>query len=193
MTMTFGTPDLIIVCLILLSVLIGIIRGFIKESISLVTWVSAVIVAVLCSKDLSVYMTFTKNDLVRWWSAFLIIFVGIIFVGAIVNFMVGALIRKSPFSMADRALGSIFGLLRGVVFVTILVLLGTLTQFPEAPWWKRSYMIGQFQELAVWLRDRLPEENAKVFHFPDEPKSSSTSAETSNKVPEKKSVKKENK
>lgn len=166
--MHFGTPDLIIVSLICLSILIGIARGFVKESISLITWVVAIGLSMLFTSDLASFMTFTKIPLVRMISAFLVIFVGIIFVGAIINFLIGVFIRKTPFSIPDRILGSIFGLLRGIVFVTILVLLGGLTPFPETPWWQESYAVSRFQELAIWLKEQLPEDNAKVFHFPGE-------------------------
>jgi len=166
--MNIGTPDLVIAGIIVLSILIGILRGLVKESISLVTWIVAICLAVMYSEPLSTHMTFTSVGFVRNLTAFLLIFVGTVFVGALINFAIGGFIRKTPFSLPDRVLGSLFGLLRGMVFVTILVLLGGLTPFPETPWWKNSYAVSHFQELAIWLKDRLPDENAKVFNFPTE-------------------------
>lgn len=166
--MVMGIPDFIILGIILLSILIGVVRGLIKESISLVTWIIAIFLAVVYATPLSTYMTFTKIALVRSLSAFLLIFVGTVFIGAIFNYIVGGLVRKTPFSIPDRILGSVFGLLRGFVFVTILTLLGGLTPMPEEHWWHESYALSQFQVLAVWLKDKLPEENAQVFHFPGE-------------------------
>jgi len=167
--MSLGTPDLIIAGMIVLSILIGIARGFVKESISLVTWIVAIVLSILYSGSLAEYMTFTKVTLVRSLTAFLLIFLSIIFAGAIVNYTVGTLVRKTPFSAPDRVLGFAFGFLRGVVFVSILVLLAGLTPLPEAPWWQGSYMVSRFQVFAIWLKDRLPDEHAKVFHFPGEP------------------------
>ncbi|MFI4937052.1 MAG: CvpA family protein [Candidatus Berkiellales bacterium] len=168
--LTFGTPDLIIIGIILLSVLIGVVRGLIKESISLVTWITAIVLAGMFAKEFSHYITFIKADFIRWLIAFLLIFIGVVFIGAIINFVVGSLIRQTPFSAPDRVLGSLFGLLRGMVLVTILVLLGGLTPLPEEKWWQESYSISQFQGLALWLRDRLPEDIAKGFRFQGEPK-----------------------
>lgn len=168
--MHVGLPDLIILGMICLSVLIGVVRGFVKESISLITWVVAIGLSMVFTSGLAEYMTFTKIPLVRMMAGFLIIFVGTIFLGAILNFAVGVLVRKTPFSVPDRVLGSVFGLLRGFVFVTILVLLGGLTPFPEASWWKGSYSVSQFETMAIWLKDQLPEDNAKVFNFPDQDK-----------------------
>lgn len=166
--MVIGVPDLAIVVIILLSIFIGIIRGLIKESISLVTWLVAIMLAVLYSSGLSEHMTFTQISLVRSLTAFLLIFVGTVFVGAIFNYLVGSFIRKTPFSIPDRILGSAFGLLRGVVFVTILTLLAGLTPLPDESWWQESYALSRFQVLAIWLKDRLPDEHAQAFRFPSD-------------------------
>lgn len=166
--MALGTADLIIFGIMSLSVLIGIIRGFIKELISLVTWVVAICLSVMYASPLSEHMTFTKIALVKSLTAFLLVFIGIVFVGAIINYMIGGLVRKTPFSLPDRILGSIFGVLRGVVFVTILILIAGLTPLPEEEWWKNSYGVSRFQGLAIWVKDLLPDENAKVFHFSGE-------------------------
>ena len=83
--------------------------------------------------------------------------------------MIGSFVRRTPFSLPDRILGSAFGLLRGVALVSILILLAGLTPFPEAPWWQGSYSIAKFQNFAIWLKDRLPDETAKVFRFPGDP------------------------
>jgi membrane protein required for colicin V production len=163
------TPDLCIAAVILFSILIGIVRGFIKESISLVTWLVAIALSIYFAGNISQHMTFTKIGLVKSMVAFLVIFVGVVFIGAIVNYMVGSFIRRTPFSLPDRILGSAFGLFRGVALVSILVLLAGLTPLPEAPWWQNSYSINKFQGFALWLKDRLPDETAKVFRFPGDP------------------------
>ncbi|MBS0289397.1 MAG: CvpA family protein [Proteobacteria bacterium] len=166
--MSLGTPDLIISGIMLLSILIGVIRGFVKESISLVSWVIAIGLAIVYVNPLSAHMTFTKIGFVRNLSAFLIIFVGTVFVGALINYFVGGFIRKTPFSMPDRVLGSAFGALRGVFVATMLILLGGLTSLPEELWWQESYAIEHFQEIAIWVKDRFPDEIAKVFRFTEE-------------------------
>lgn len=167
--MSWGTPDLLIMGMIALSILMGVARGFVKESISLVTWVAAIALSVLYSSDLAKHISFTKNALIQGLCSFLLIFVSVVFMGALVNYMAGGFIRKTPFSVPDRVLGSVFGFLRGVVLVSVLILLAGLTSFPSSPWWQESYMVSHFQGVAMWIRDRLPDENAKVFNFPGDP------------------------
>lgn len=165
--MTIGTPDVIIIGIILVSILIGIVRGFVKEFISLVTWVVAIVLAAMFTTPFASYMTFTSKPFVRSLCAFLIIFVSVVFVGAIINYIVGTLVRRTPFSGADRVLGMCFGVLRGIVFITILVLLGGLTPWPKEQWWQSSYFIPRVQVLSLWLHEQLPEEYAKTFDFSD--------------------------
>lgn len=166
----FTTGDLMIIGLIIISILIGVMRGLVKESISLVTWVLAIILAGTFASSLAEHMTFTKEVLIRTVAAFLIIFVSTVFVGALVNYLIGTFVRKTPFNTADRVLGSLFGLLRGVVFVTILILIAGLTPLPETPKWQQSFFVARFEGLAIWLKDSLPQENAQWFHFPNDPK-----------------------
>lgn len=172
MSLSLNTPDLLIAGVVFLSILIGILRGFVKELISLVTWVVAILMAALYASPLAEHITFTKIALVKNLTSFLLIFIGIVFVGAIINYIIGGLVRKTPFSVPDRILGSLFGVLRGAFFVTILILIAGLTPFPEEDWWHESYAIGKFEVLAIWIKDQLPDENAKVFHFSEDTKSS---------------------
>lgn len=173
--MTFGTPDLIIISLILLSALIGVMRGLIKESITLVSWTVATVLALNFSEPLSSYITFVNNPGIRTIIAFIIIAVSSLFLGAIVNVLVGGLVRKTPFSVLDRMLGSLFGLVRGGLFVGILILLGGLVpHMTEEKWWKQSTSISHFQGLSFWLKERLPEEIAQAFYFADEPNAQPT-------------------
>lgn len=163
----FGWPDIIIVCVIVLSIMIGLFRGFVKELISLTTWILAIILAVAYSGSMSSLMTFSKEPFIQTVAAFFLIFITTVIIGAIINYVIGLLVRKTPFSAPDRVLGSGFGLLRGVVIVTVVVLLSGLTPLTKAEWWTSSYSVEKFETLAIWVKDRLPEEHAKPFNFPD--------------------------
>ena len=65
----------------------------------------------------------------------------------------------------DKALGVIFGTARGVLIVTMIVLLASLTPMPEASWWQDSATVGFFQQLAEWLRNIIPVDAADKFSF----------------------------
>ncbi len=168
-------PDFIILMIILVSVAISFFRGFIKEVISLVTWVVAAWLAFMLASPLSGLMTFTEVQSVRAIIAFMVVFIGLIFLGSIVNFLVGKFIRKTPFSLADRTLGIGFGFLRGFLLVTLIVFFAGLTPLPKDDWWQQSFTLSQVEKVALWFKDLLPESMGEHFEFDPEPNSDSDS------------------
>ncbi len=158
-------PDIIALGLITISVLISLVRGFVKELISVVSWIVAAWLSIRYSKDLAQHITFTEVQSLRVFLAFLIVFVTIIFIGATINFMIGQVVRKTPFSAADRILGMGFGFVRGVLVLSVLVLLGGLTPLPRDAWWQESYAIARVEKISIWMQSFLPAEISQYFNF----------------------------
>ena len=149
--------DLAIIGIIVLSALISLIRGFVKESISLVTWVVAGLLALRYYGSMADLLEpFINSATLRQWVGGGILFLATLVVGAIVNFIVSQLVSKTGLSGTDKALGVVFGGARGVLIVTMVVLLASLTPMPEASWWQDSVMIEFFQQLAQWLKGVIP-------------------------------------
>jgi len=149
--------DLVIIAIIALSALISLIRGFVKESISLVTWVVAGVLALRYYAPMAELLEpFINNPSLRQWVGGGILFISTLVVGAIVNWIVSQLVSKTGLSGTDKALGVVFGAARGVLIVTMVVLLAGLTPMPEASWWQESMMIGFFQQLAEWISGVIP-------------------------------------
>ena len=158
--------DLVIIGIISLSALISLIRGFVKESISLVTWVVAGILALRYYAPMAELLEpFVNSVNLRQWVGGGILFVATLIVGAIVNFIVSQLVSKTGLSGTDKALGVVFGAARGVLIVTMIVLLASLTPMPEAPWWQESATIEFFQQLAVWVKGVIPADAVGQFNF----------------------------
>ena len=158
--------DLVIIGIISLSALISLIRGFVKESISLVTWVIAGLLALRYYAPMADLLEpFINSVTLRQWVGGGILFVATLIVGAIVNFIVSQLVSKTGLSGTDKTLGIIFGGARGVLIVTMVVLLAGLTPMPEASWWQDSVMIEFFQQLAEWVRGVIPADAVGDFGF----------------------------
>ena len=158
--------DYFILAIITVSALLSLWRGFIKEALSLVTWVAALWVAMLFFDDLARYLAqWIETRSIRGAVAFAVIFVGTVIAGGIVNFMVGKLVEKSGLSATDRALGVLFGVARGVVIVSVLVMLAGLTAVPQDAWWGESLFLVHFQDMAMWLRSFLPASIAENIQF----------------------------
>jgi membrane protein required for colicin V production len=158
--------DLVILGVIVLSSLISLIRGFVKESISLVTWVIAGVVAFRYFIPLADLLEPFVNSLTtRKWISGGILFIATLIVGAIVNFIVGQLVSRTGLSGTDKTLGVVFGAARGVLIVSMVVLLASLTPMPSAEWWQDSALIGFFQPLAEWIKGLIPQDVAGQFSF----------------------------
>ncbi len=157
--------DYVILGIIGLSAVISLIRGFMREALSLAAWVLAFWVAWSFFRQLALQLDWFTVPSVRLAAAFLILFLTTLILGALVNYLVGQLVDKTGLSGTDRMIGILFGAARGAILVAILVLLAGLTPFPNDPWWKESQLIGYFQELALWLRQLLPADIGEKFNF----------------------------
>ena len=157
--------DYIILGIIGVSTIISLIRGFVREAMSLVVWVLAFWVAWTFFRELAVELEMFSVPSVRLGVAFAILFLATLIIGALINYLVGQLVDKTGLSGTDRLIGMLFGAARGALLVAVLVLLAGLTPFPEDPWWQESQLVGYFQELATWLKTLLPEDIGEKFRF----------------------------
>ncbi len=156
--------DYTIIGIIAVSAVTSVIRGFVREVLSLVAWVAAFWVALKFSHQAADYATnYIHNPSVREATAFIVLFLVTLLVVALVNYLIVQLVDKTGISGTDRMLGMVFGIARGVLIVALLVLLAGLTSIPEEPWWKESTLLDHFVSLAVWIRDYLPADVAKNF------------------------------
>ena len=63
----------------------------------------------------------------------------------------------SRLSVADRFLGVVFGASRGLLLVTLGVMVGSMTMLPQAPWWQSASLLPYFENSASWLANLMPE------------------------------------
>jgi len=158
--------DYAIIIILTLSALISVLRGFVKEALSLAAWVLAFWVAFTFHQNLAtVFADYISTPSLRLISAFALLFVVTLIIAALVNNLVSQIVKKTGLTGTDRMLGVIFGIARGTVIVAILVLMAGLTQLPADPWWHDSIFIKHFQEVAIWLKGFLPEDIAANFKY----------------------------
>lgn len=149
--------DYTILAVLGLSILISLMRGFVREALSLITWVAAFWVAFTFYGILAeMLQNSIHSDGMRMAVAFGGLFLVTLILGALINYLIGQLVDKTGLSGTDRMLGVLFGFGRGVLLVTVLLLLARLTPMPEEPWWKTSVVISHFKPAEMWLKGYLP-------------------------------------
>ncbi len=159
--------DFVIVGIIALSALVSVMRGFMREALSLATWILAFWVGLSYASPVSVYLEpYVSVPSLRLGIGFGALFLAVLLVGGLLSFLVAKLVEETGLSGTDRLLGVVFGIGRGVVIVALLVLLAGLTPIPSDPWWKQSVLIGHFEELAIRIRAFLPPDVASNIVYP---------------------------
>ncbi|HEY8682536.1 MAG TPA: CvpA family protein [Rhodanobacter sp.] len=149
--------DCIILGVLALSVLIGLFRGLISEVLSLVIWIAAFWVAWMFGPVVSAHLEHAiPLSSLRYFVGYGLCFVAVLIVGALVRFAVRRLIWSTGLSGIDRMFGMVFGFVRGVLIVTLLVFLVGLTAFTRESWWQQSVLLPQFQGAAAWLGQNVP-------------------------------------
>jgi membrane protein required for colicin V production len=149
-----STFDYLLLGMLLFSALVGILRGLIREAMSLAIWIMALWCAARFDDQVAGLFSNTLHDpLWQLWAARLALFVGVLFAGSVVAWIVSYFVRRSVITGTDRTLGMLFGLARGVVLAGILVLALELGGFAAEPWWRESKLIPYAAAVAAELRD----------------------------------------
>ncbi len=148
--------DIIVIFVIVLSALFGILRGFVRESISLAKWILATWVAATFAGKFSTMLPL-ESEAAAQATAFGILFILVFIVGALVSFVVSTFVKKTGLSGADRVFGFAFGVLRGAVIILVFVVVGQTVSLTQTQWWQDSTMLERFERVAIELQDYIPE------------------------------------
>ncbi len=154
--MSFTWVDWSIIAVIAVSGLISLKRGFVKEALSLLIWIVAGVIAWMFGGALAEHLVdFIKTPSARVITACVILFVATLLVGALINFLVGELVRVTGLSGTDRLLGMVFGAARGGLLVVVLVGLLSLAPVQQDPWWRESNLLPHFLMVADWSKNLI--------------------------------------
>ena len=130
----FNGLDWVILCVVLLSMLLGIVRGFGREMLSLLGWIAAFVAANLLAKPLAdTLMAMSDSDTVRYLTGWILVFVGVLAVFSVLGSLLAKQLRQPGFNLGNRLLGGAFGVVRGfvVVMAATLVLKGIVPDAEE--------------------------------------------------------------
>ena len=145
--------DYLILGVLTLSMLLGLIRGFVREAIGVISWLGGLWLAWRYAHVLEPFLAGRVGEPpVSTWAARTLIVLGVLVIGWLLAGLLSYMLRHSGLSVAvDRLLGLVTGFVRGVVVVAVFVLLGQFVQLTQTSWWKSSRLMPYATEAAGWL------------------------------------------
>lgn len=153
-----ATLDWVVLGVLLASVLFGAWRGLVYEVLSVLSWIAAFVLAQWLAADVAAMLPMDEAaEAVRYAAAFVVVFIAAVFAGALLAWVTKKLIESVGLRPADRALGALFGLVRGVVLVLVLAVVVYITPLKEGAWWKESLTAGVATAALRGLQPVVPE------------------------------------
>lgn len=147
--------DWAILAIVLLSTAVSLVRGFVKEALSLLAWVAAFLIATSLAARLSLQLTdYITNDAFRYATAYVILFAATLMLASLLNWLLAQLIKVTGLSGADRMLGTVFGFARGLVLVVVLVFVMKSVLHPdEQDFMRDSRLLPHIAMVEQWARE----------------------------------------
>lgn len=162
-SISYNWFDIAIIIVIGISVIISLFRGFFREAISLITWIIAIFVALKFAHYFSEKLVpYINSAAFRYIIAFVAIFFVVMIIGAIVSALIGLLIDTVGVGFADRILGAIFGVGRGILLISVALMMIYMSALKSEDWVKNSQLAPKFQPIVDWLNKFLPEQIKEV-------------------------------
>lgn len=158
--------DYLVIFVLIASVVISTMRGVVKEILSLASWVVAFVVANAYSAALARMLPgMIPGEVLRLIVAFVVLFFGVRILMGLLTLALDALIKAGGLSLADRGLGGLFGLARGLVIVLTAVILCGMTSVPQQAFWRNALLSPLAETGARTVKPFLPAALAQHVQF----------------------------
>lgn len=158
--------DYVVIIILAASVVISLMRGLVREILSLASWVIAFVVANAYGAELARMLpAAVPGEVVRTIVGFVGLFIGVRIVMGLVSMAVSALVSAAGLGIVDRGLGALFGFARGIIFVFAAVIVCGMTSMPQQAFWKKALLSPMAERGVRFVAPMLPDSIAKHVHF----------------------------
>ena len=149
--------DYVFLLILVVSVFISVVRGLVREVLSLLSWVGAFIVAKYGAPVVAVWLEgFISHPKIRIGFSFVLVMVASVMLFSLLSLHVAKLVKITGLKGTDRALGAFFGMARGVLVAVVLVLVASLTPLPKESYWRNAFFRYPLETMASWMQPKLP-------------------------------------
>jgi membrane protein required for colicin V production len=154
--------DWVFLGLLMLSLLVGAVRGLVHEILSLLAWVVGFVMAQAFAPAVGAMLPITgASEMIRYAAGFLVVFIAFMLASGLMSFVLKKALSSVGLRPVDRVLGSIFGGLRGVLLVWAATLVIGMTPLQTSDWWKSSTAVSWSVLSLQRVKPLLPAEFAK--------------------------------
>jgi len=156
--------DFAVIAILLVSLLFGLWRGLFYEVLSLLGWPLAFMLSNMYAESISQHIPI-QHEMMRTLGTYALVFIAVMMVWGVLILGFTKLLRAVGLGQLDRMLGGLFGLLRGVLVVLVVVWLAGVTDIPDRPFWRDAQMSRGAEDVALLTKDWLPENIAQRIHY----------------------------
>jgi membrane protein required for colicin V production len=156
--------DFVVTGILLLSLLLGLWRGLIHEVMALLGWPLAFVLSKLFAGDIAPLLPL-QQEATRIAVSYALVFIVVLIVWSVLARLLSKLLKVMGSGWMDRVMGGLFGLVRGVLVVLVLVWLVGLANFSGQPFWRDAIMSKKLEDTALLTRPLLPDSIAQRIHY----------------------------
>lgn len=158
--------DYLVLFVLICSIVVSTMRGLVKEMLSLLGWIVSLVVANAYSDTLAGLLPdVIPGHVTRLIVAFISLFIGVRLLMMLLTMAVDAVVKAGGLTVADRGLGGLFGLARGLVIVLAVVLVCGMTAIPQQNFWKNALLSPLAETAARTVKPFLPDNIARYVKF----------------------------
>ncbi len=158
--------DYAVLAILVLSILLSVVRGVVRELLSLAGWVIAFMVASSFAAAFSPMLPpAIIGDQFRGVLAFASIFLSALLAMGLLTMLISALVKTAGLGFADRFMGSLFGFARGMLVVLLAVLAAGFTTVPQEPFWKKAMLSAPLETVAMMIIPWLPQDLTRHINY----------------------------
>ena len=157
--------DYVVIVILGVSVLLALFRGAVREITALAGWAAALILSGLFAQQLAQWLPASLSHMVRAVIAYLVIFLSVLLLSGLIGLLLAKLFRAAGLGFTDRAIGAMFGLVRGAVIVFVGVMFAGLTSLPKEPFWREAALSGPIETAVLAAKPALPKDLAQRIRY----------------------------
>jgi membrane protein required for colicin V production len=158
--------DYVVLGIFVVSIILSIIRGLVREVLSIAGWVIAFVVAGSYAGDFEPLLpSEVSGESLRIIASFIVLFISVLLISGLIIMLLSALIKGVGLGFIDRLLGAVFGFIRGLLVVMILVLIAGLTALPQKSFWEQAQLSSPLETIAVYVKEWLPDDLSKRISY----------------------------